>query len=249
MATNLKVGETVSVPCARLDPLGHRGTALYKTTVEEIEGKMVRVRLPGGDSSDWLGASLLHRDVGILILNIGDLETEDTLLDPLAKSVLQFCRLLAPDDQVYGVKVRSLSELNRIWTKHQAAYSHVVWIGHGTQGGIKFAIDGLVTATQLAEALRVYGGPKKVYISLCCNTGYKTFGSVLSKATICSTFIGPFHSVEGAVASQFCQTFLATHLLDGMTTGVAFNKARKSAPSGASFRLWNMGKLTTGPRG
>lgn len=248
MARQLAHGDTVYVPCSRLDGIGDIGTALYRTRVEGVQGKRVTVSLPGGKVSKPIGMSLLHRDVGILVLNIGDFETERTLLDPLAKSVAQFCRLLVPDDQILSVRVRSLGELKQVWIKEQAVYTHVIWIGHGSKDGLRFAVDGLISADQLCEELRVTGAPKKTYVSLCCKTGFSSFGGTMSRAKICDSFVGPFHSVEGAVASQFCQTFLTCHFLSGETTGVSFNHARKWVPGGASFRLWSSGKLKAGAK-
>jgi hypothetical protein len=248
MASNLQIGQMIYVPCTRVPELASTGTALYRSRVSQIDGKKATVELPGGAESEWIGTSLLHRDVGILVINIGDFETEHTLLDPLAKSVAQFCRLLVPDDQIRQIRVRSTGELVKFWQREQSAYSHVIWIGHGSENGIKFAVDGWKTAGETAELLRVHGAPKKLYISLCCKTGYKSYGGTMSKATICSKFLGPFHSVQGAVASQFCQTFLASHLLEGKTVGVAFNHARSSVPGSSSFRLWNSGALKAGPK-
>jgi hypothetical protein len=248
MANDLQVGETVYVPCTRVPTLASTGTALYRSRVAEVDEKSARVELPDGGVSDWIGTSLLHRDVGILVINIGDFETEHTLLDPLAKSVGQFCRLLVPDDQIRQIRVRSAGELVKFWQKEQHAYSHVIWIGHGSENGIKFAVDGWKTANEMVELLKVRGAPRKIYISLCCKTGYKSYGATMSKATICERFIGPFHSVQGAVASQFCQTFLASHFLEGRTIGVAFNHARSSVPGSSSFRLWNAGVLKAGPK-
>lgn len=248
MANKLAVGDGVYVPCSRVPELASIGVALYRSEVFEVRGKKAKVRLRDGSVSDWIGKSLLHRDVGIAVINIGDFDTEHVLLDPLAKSVTQFCRLLVPDDQIRSVRIRSLEELKCFWSREQSVYTHIVWIGHGSETGVKFAVDGWVTAEKLVAELKVRGAPKKTYISLCCKTGYKSFGSVASKATICSNFIGPFHSVDGAVASQFCQTFLTSHLLEGRTTGVAFRHARKSVPGSSSFRLWKSGNLKAGPK-
>lgn len=248
MAKNLQIGETVYVPCSRLVDLASTGVALYRTRINQVDGRKAKVDLSGGGESDWIGTSLLHRDVGILVINVGDFETEHTLLDPLAKSVGQFCRLLVPDDQIRAIRVRSSDELVKFWQREQAAYSHVIWIGHGSESGIKFAVDGWKTSQELSGMLRIHGAPKKTYISLCCKTGYKAYGGSMSKAAICKQFIGPFHSVEGAVASQFCQTFLTDHLLNGKTVGAAFNHARSSVPGSSSFRLWNSGKLKAGPK-
>lgn len=248
MATGLAVGDTVYVPCSRVSGLENTGVSLYRSEVVDVGHSKVKVQVRDGSTSEWIGASLVHKSVGILVVNIGDFETEHTLLDPLAKSVTQFCRLLLPDEYLRAVRIRSLDELHEFWQREQAAYSHVIWIGHGSETGIKFGVGGWVDAEILGRTLRVYGAPRKIYISLCCKTGYKNFGSTLSRTTMCSRFLGPFHSVEGAVASQFCQTFLASHLLEGRTVGVAFRKARSSVPGSTSFRLWTAGHLTAGPR-
>lgn len=67
--------------------------------------------------------------------------------------------------------------------------------------------------------------------SVCCKSSYKSFGSVLSKTTICSNFIGPLHSVEGAVASlsrsaRGLRTTLAGH--SPMTGGRRIVKADRT---------------------
>ena len=131
MAKNLSLNDTVYVPRCCVSGLEGAGVALCKRSVLELDGKKVRVQLHNGDASEWVGSSLVHKEVGILVVNIGDFETEDILLDPLAKSVAQFCRLLVPDDQIRSIRVRSLDELKQFWVKEQAAYSHVIWVGHG----------------------------------------------------------------------------------------------------------------------
>jgi hypothetical protein len=248
MAADLKIDESVYVPSSRVNGLESVGVALYKTKVVEIAKRKVKVQLRDGNVSDWIGAALVHRGVGILVVNIGDFQSEHTLLDPLAKSVGQFCRLLVPDDQIRALRVRSLSELTCFWRREQAAYSHVIWIGHGSPNGIYFAVDGLVSSDRLNAALHFRGAEDKIFVSLCCQTGYQSFGAAVSRSTICRTFLGPFHSVEGAIASQFCQTFLAVHFLQGMTVAAAFRAAREAVPGSASFRLWKNGQLTAAPR-
>jgi hypothetical protein len=243
-----KVNDKVFVPSSKFEALTFHPTAFYETRVVAVAGKKMQVNLPQQVISDWIGSSLCHRTIGILICTVGDLETEHTLLDPLTKSVLQFCRLLVDDDSVRHYKVRSLAELRYIWHREQAAYSHVILIGHGAADGIIFHIDRKVGAEALSDATTVRGAPRKTFISLCCKTGFKAFGGTYSKAAICEHFIAPFHSVHGVVASQFCQSFLAYHLLDGETVGVAFRHAREATPGGASFRLWESGNLKAGPK-
>lgn len=248
MATHFAVDDKVFVPASRIPGMEGHPSAFYETRVAEVGVRKVKVHLRAGAISEWIGSGLCQKNVGILIFTIGDLQTETGLLDPLAKSVLQYCRLLVPDDYLRSYKVRSLIELKCIWQKEQAAYSHVVIVGHGSPDGINFSVDGWVKADALDATMRVWGAPKKVFISLCCQTGYKAAGGQLSKMAICSHFIAPFHSVHGAAASQFAQTFLAFHLLEGESIGVAFRHAREYTPGSTSFRLWENGILTAGPK-
>lgn len=249
MARNLRVGDSVYVPCSKFSELTDQPSAFYWTKVVDVKDKSIKVDLPQQKVSDFFGMSLAHDNLGLLIISIGDFETETALLDPLSKSVLQYARLLMPDDALRYIKLRSLSELKTYWQRDQAAYTHVVLIGHGSNSGIKFGVDGWVTADQFQqEILRVWGGAKKTIISLCCQTGYKAFGGKLSSFAQCKYFMGPYHSVHGAIASQFCQTFLAYHLLEGKTTTVAFKKAREAVPGSTSFRLWENDTLKGGPK-
>lgn len=248
MATHFAVDDKVFVPASRVPGMEGHPFAFYETRIAEVGIRKVKVHLQAGATSEWIGSGLCQKNIGILIFTIGDLETETGLLDPLAKSVLQYCRLLVPDDYLRAYKVRSLAELKSIWQKDQAAYSHVVIVGHGSPEGIKFSVDGWVKSDVLDTTLKVWGAPKKVFISLCCQTGYKTAGGKLSEMAICSHFLAPFHSVHGAVASQFAQTFLAFHLLEGESVGVAFRHAREYTPGSTSFRLWENGKLKAGPK-
>lgn len=247
MATHFSADEKVFVPASRIPGMEGHPSAFYETRIAEVGVRKVKVHLQGGAISEWIGSGLCQKNIGIIIFTIGDLETETGLLDPLAKSVLQYCRLLVPDDYLRAYKIRSLAELKNIWQKEQAAYSHVIFIGHGSREGIKFSVDEWIKSDALETALKFRGASKKVFISLCCQTGYKSSGGRLSEMAICSHFLAPFHSVHGAVASQFAQTFLAFHLLEGESVGVAFRHARKYVPGSTSFRLWENGKLKAGP--
>jgi hypothetical protein len=243
MASALKIGDTVYVPCSSFTELDLIDTALYRTQVVAKIKNSITVNLPGGGVSQPIGAGRVHKDVGILLIEIGDFETEAATLDPLAKSVLQFCRLLVPDDQLRSIKVRGLAELKKFWQHNERAYTHVILVGHADKNVLTFAVDGDVTVPTLAEALKVKKASPKLFISLACKTGFKSFGGEFSKLPFCRDFMAPFQSVHGAVASQFCQTLLTSHFLDGKTTKVAFNHARDSVPGGISFRLWQNGAM------
>ena len=243
-----KIGDSVFVPSSRIPGMDDLPSAFWKTTVRGVSGRSITVDLRGGVESEPIGSSLCHKNIGLLILTIGDFKTEHTLLDPLTKSILQYCRLLVTDDFIHSYKLRSLQELKQIWDIEHHSASHVIIVGHGSQQGIKFFNDEWCSPADIKETIGATSSYKKVIISLCCQTGYKIIGQEFSKIPICSHFIAPFHSVHGAVASQFAQTFLAYHLLEGETTKVAFKHARASTPGSTSFRLWENGDLTAGPK-
>jgi len=88
MAGRFAIGDKVFVPSSRIG-MSDLPSVFWETTISDVANKKIQVNMRGGATSDWIGASLCHKNVGVLILTIGDLETEPTLLDPLAKSVLQ----------------------------------------------------------------------------------------------------------------------------------------------------------------
>jgi hypothetical protein len=244
MAKNLQVDETVFVPRVRLGLDLNNANAFYNTSVCEVNDRSVRVSLPGGGWSDWIGSSAVHRNVGILILRIGDYQSEIGLLEPLKKSVLQYFRLLLPDDMVRAHEMRTTEELAQIWAANHAGFSHVIVIGHGRRNAIRFGANNWQNAAQLGA---IFGQPNpnpKTFVSLCCETGYADFGRPFSELSCCESLIAPFHTVHGAVASQFCQTLFAHHLLSGSTLRVAFNNSRLAIPGGKRFRLWDHGDMT-----
>lgn len=248
MARNFAIGDTVYVPTSRVPGLEDSGFVMCKRTVVDTDKRSIKVDLPGGAISDWIGNSACHKNVGILVLTIGDLETERNLLDPLTKSILQYCRMLVPDDQILSFKVRSLLELEKIWKTEQAAYSHIILIGHGSHDGFKTSNDGWCSAETIAAILSADEDNKKMILSLCCQSGHNSVAAIMSKINLCSQYIAPFRSVHGALASQFAQTFLAYHFVDGKSSGVAFRKATAATPGAANFRLWESGVMKAGPK-
>ena len=244
MSQKLKIGEEVFVP-ATIVKLSNNGFALYKTTIVATDKKSIKVNLPGGNVSEFIGSSLAHCNTGIMIVTIGDNKTEDTLLVPLRKSVLQFSRLLFKDDYILSVFCRSLKEFKLLWDKYNCSYSYLVIIGHGDKGGFEFGVDGHVSASDFLGVIEASSCSAKHIISLCCNTGYKTTGAVFSNSKKCLSYIAPFQSIHGAEASQFLQTFLINHLLNGQSTKVAYKNSNALFASKNTFRLWTNGKLTT----
>lgn len=240
MAHNLAVNDRIFVPASMLDA-GDVPSAFVETRVQEVAARSVRIVFR--DEDHWIASSRCQRNIGLLIICIGDLETEPTLLDPLSKTVTQFCRLLVQDDYVRFYKIRSVAELKAIWAREHANYSHIVLIAHGNGSGVRFAADGWQTAAQLEPILDVAGVGRKFFMNLACQAGQAPFGRPFSALNVCDSYAGAFHSVHGAIASQFLQSFLIHHLLQGETTKVAFRHARERVSGGTSFRLWRDGSL------
>jgi hypothetical protein len=243
MAQQLTVGTEVYVPVARIGNF-EWPSALYRTKVQAVVDRSIEIDVRG--KLHRIAASAVHTSIGVLVVRFGDLLTEATLLDPMAKSLLHFGRLLLTDDSVRLLQVRSLNELDQYWKLNHAGFAHVVMIGHGSPRSVTFAVDGPVEAAKLTN---IFGSPSgvtaKTFVSLACQTGQAGFGKQFSEAACCSSFLAPYHSVHGAVASQFCQTLLAYAMLQGESIGVAYRHARESVPGSVSFRLWAGGVLKT----
>ncbi len=250
MAQAVVKGESVWVPRGRLgqDPAAHP-LPFVQGTVVSVLARSVEITVPGCEAPKIVAVSAVHRHLGILSIRIGDFATEATLLDPLAKSVGQFCRLLLPDDYVRIFGLRSLDELTTFRSCYQPLATVVIMMGHGSPSAITFGVGGSVSGEGLANRLQTAspGATPKVFISLACQTGQAAFARAFSAWGGCTALLAPFHSIHGAVASQFSQTFLAYHLLDGKTVKVAFNRARERVAGAASFRMWAGGVLLGGP--
>lgn len=238
MASLYSVGDTVWVPAAKLGK--EDGFAMRKRVVRAVRGRSVVVDADGGATAA-IPSSKAHADVGVFVLSIGDLATETSLIDPLSKSVLQYLRLLLPDDQVRREQVRTLAELREVWTASHGMASHVVLIAHGAPTSVRFVDPGWVDAATLSDIFDQPGVRPKEFLSLACQTGRMAFARPLSLSPSCSSFLGPFQSVHGALASQYCQSFFTARFLAGSSTKVAYRTAAKGMAVGAHFRLWRQG--------
>ena len=244
VAQQVGVGDTVYVPWALLDEdPGDYPSALGKGRVFAVHPHNVTLDMYG---EQWVASKrALRTDVGVVVMRVGDFQTEFDLLDPLSKSVLHYLRLLLPPDCVTAIGVRSLTELTKWWASNHSIYGNVILIGHADSQSVGFFVEDDVSPNVLGNALDVPGVEGKVWVSLACKTGHANFAREFSQATACSTFIGPYHSVHGAVASHFAQSFYMHHIYRGHTTKKAFNKARGGAAGGVSFRRWEEGLLYT----
>jgi hypothetical protein len=243
VARSLAEGETVYVPRARLGLSVDAVSAFYRGTIVEKNDRSVRLGLPGAATSRWVPSSAIYRNIGVCVYRIGDFETETALLDPLTKSVHQYLRLLLPDDSLVVRYLRSRKELERFWSTENGAYSHVVLIAHGRRDGIRFGLGGWTSGADLAHFFGTAECAPKNFISLCCDTGHSDFARGFSLAPVCASLLAPEDRIHGAIASQYCQTFLAFHLLHGETIRIAHRHARSSVPGGAIFNQWHGGAL------
>lgn len=243
MATNVKVNDEVLVPRNRLQLPDDSTTAFFKTKVLEVDERSVLIDMPGHGQPRKIGSSAVHSTLGVCLFNIGDFDTETHVLNPLAESVRQYCNLLLkPFGNFDAHNIRSLAELSKFWEKDHAAASHVILTGHGSEEGILFGVDSDVTGEQLAATFSAFDTASKHFLSLCCETGRQGFAKTFSTSKICDSFIGPYHAVHAAIASQFVQNYLGHHFLAGSTVGVAFNQANDNLPQGVKFKLWQRGK-------
>jgi hypothetical protein len=242
----IQIGDQVYVPRKILELDEDSISPFYRTTVRARRNRSIQVDLPNGRLSNHVATSKVAINFGVLIVRIGDFN-EAGLLDPLADSILQYCRMLLPGDSVRQIQLRTENELERLWGDNHGMCHQVVLIGHGSPGGFTFG-EAVVSPARLVEILLGPQPSKKEFISLGCRTGYASFGGVFSSATCVSHYFAPFHSIHGCVASLFTQTFLHERLLAACSPKVAFNHARQDLLGAASFRLWENGRLTGGPK-
>lgn len=243
MANNIQVGDQVYVCRSRLPTVNDQTKAFYKSEVVARQDRSVSVRLPDGTNSDFVSTKFVHHRVGVAVLAFGDFASEGTLLDPLAKTVLQYCRLLfGDDDYVRFIKLRTEAELNLICDQRQLRpYEHIVILGHGAKEGALCCVVGDIAAARLREIFEQHEPSPWDFAFLCCYLGRNAFAQNFSASPACKSLVAPFNAVHGAVSAQFVQTYLIKLLLEGETTAVAHRHASESTPPKSQFRLWRNG--------
>ncbi|MEV0436587.1 hypothetical protein [Nocardia sp. NPDC050413] len=244
MPTKYAEGETVFVPAARLGDAGRAPYALVPRKILGFEDRSAIVNDLDNEPTKVAVRHLHPGSLGFMLLRIGDLRTEQTLLDPLAKSMLHFLRLLLPDNDVHTLSVRTLPELVQWWSVNASAISHVILIGHGTPDSIQFVEPrASVTGRQLGISLgnAKPGCSPKVFISLSCHTGKTAFAREFSRTRVCRELVAPLRSVHGAGASQYAQTLLTHHLLEAVGFAAAHRRAVAASVNGSRFRRWRDG--------
>lgn len=240
-----RVGQKVYAPIYRYQGGDQAPFAVTDGIVREISGRSCAVDLPHGIGLQRIASSMLHADVGVCIVRIGDFRSEQSAMDPICKSILNFLRLLLPDDQIKSVGIRTVAELEELFQIYASAYRLWVVVGHGTQTGeLCFTRNQRTASAALATTLAPHAASPRTFLFLSCHTGKAAFAKAFSaNAGLCSVLIGPTGALHSAVASQFAQTFLSYFYLEGRQTGVAFNKAVLQMPTATRFRLWRNGSF------
>ncbi len=243
MAGNIQIGDDVYVCRSRLPTVNDQTKAFYRTRVLDKHDRSVSVSLPDGTESDFVSTKFVHHRVGVAVIAFGDFLSENTLIDPLSKTVLQYCRLLfGDDDYVKFVKLRTEAELQLLCQTNQfAPYDHIAILGHGSKSGELCGALGDVPVARLVEIFEINDPVPWDFTFLCCYLGRNAFGQAFSTSQSCKSMVAPFNAIHGAVSAQFIQTYLVKLLLEGETTAVAHRHASDSTPRRSKFRLWRKG--------
>lgn len=247
MASNIQIGDQVYVCRNRLQTVNDQTKAFYRAEVVARQNRSISVRLLDGTNSAFVSTKFVHHRVGVAVLAFGDFASESTLLDPLAKTVLQYCRLLfGDDDYVRFIKLRTEGELHLICDQRQLhPYEHIVILGHGAKEGALCGAVGDIPVARLREIFELHEPTPWDFAFLCCYLGRTAFAQKFSASPVCKSLVAPFNAVHGAVSAQFVQTYLIKLLLEGETTAVAHRHASESTPPRSQFRLWRNGNHET----
>jgi len=237
-----RIGQSVHVPIYQFPKGDEAPFAIARGVVRGVSKRSYEVEVPYIGTRK-IASSRLHADVGVCIMRIGDFTSEQSVMDPICKSILNFLRLLLPDDQVRLVELRTASEFEEFFELYASAFSLWIVVGHGTKNGeLCFTRGERRPSAKLASMLTPHAAASKIFLFLSCNAGLAAFAKPFSSATtLCHALIAPTGLLHGAVASQFAQTFLSHLYLEGHPTGIAFNKATGKVPTSTKFRLWRKG--------
>jgi hypothetical protein len=242
MAEFLKAGEKVFVPRVLVGEDEEHLSAFYHGEVASVtEEPSFSIYLRDGKISGPLHPKFAHRSLRVLLLTIGDYATEHSLLKNLTNSIHSYFKLLLPDEELRSYSLRTIDELRYLWEQDKDLTSHVVILGHGSPSAIRFGLNDIDANTVLSSLTP--GDQAKQILSVCCHTGSASFAESFSKKRrIVQSFIAPEHPVQGAIASQFCQTYFAEQFLRGLGSYDAWRSARKSTPGSNAFVFWSRGK-------
>lgn len=238
------IGDTILVPSSALD-WDDAPVAMVERQVVDQQARKVKVGGKPGDGERWVASRRAHTDIHVLVLRLGDIDSEDTLLDPITDSLHQHLRLLLTDARVAVWRIRTMAELKHWWSKDHAIFTHVILVCHGREDALKVVGDTPWLAGGDLAVLLDQWGPQsqpKEFLSVGCMTGRAGFAKALSKAACARRVVAPYQTVHGSVALSYCHQYFGSLLLDGVTTKNARNKAARSLPGGSHFVTWTDGK-------
>ncbi len=239
-----RVDQRVYAPLFRYPNGSSAPYALTRGIVRAVHPKSCDVEI-NGYGTQRISTSLLHTDVGVCIVRVGDFRTERAALDPICKSLLQFLRLLLPDDQIKSVSLRTQFELEELFRVEASAYTLWIFVGHATEGGeLCFVGNDRCASRKLSVSLAPHAAAPRTFLFLSCYAGLSGFAKPFSlEQRLCNRLIGPTGLLHAAAATQFAQTFLSYLFLEGRRIKVAFDKAARQIPMATRFRLWRNGEF------
>jgi hypothetical protein len=211
----------------------------YRSVVDDV---------PNTHGERQLDRRLVTRKLGILILQLGDFDTEDYLLEPSFRALSHISSLVLLPEYVWARRVRSLEEMETFWERSIGVVSHLVLVGHGGKASLTFGRK----SVGVDEFCSVLGrdsvdGEAPLVISLCCKSGSGLFGKEVSGNPTCRAFIGPSGAIHAANSALFYQSFLSHSLVDGRTIEKAYQLARVFTPGVTEFNMWQKTKLVHKP--
>jgi hypothetical protein len=201
-----------------------------------------------------------RRHAKILIFRIGDWETEQATLNPLAASLKGQLSLLLPPSDVDVEYIRTLEELAGALRVHGGGLSpsgkrqahpwaYAVLVGHGRSGAspaIRFG-DSWHSPRRIASSIKGLGPGRRTFaearfVSLCCETGEQGFARPFSDE-LNTTWAGPGETVHSFEAAGFVQRLFFEAFIAGSSWADAFrHTSAATRPFSTTFRCWMDGR-------
>lgn len=218
------------------------------------------VDVTGLDEPMSISSRKLKRRVKVLIIRVGDWDTEQATLNPLAESLKAQLSLLLPPGNVDVEYIRTLDELSGALRVHGGGlgptgqrqaepWGYAILVGHGRSGpsaGIRFGTswhspDAMAAAVKgLGPGRRSFSDAK--FISLCCETGSAAFAQTFSE-NLSTTWVGPSDAVHSFEAAGFVLRLFYEDFLRTGTWSDSFRGAQSASSTfSTAFRCWMNGE-------
>jgi len=237
-SADFNCGDQVCVPCNAVEYQEECPEGILHGEIVDIQGDSFSMSC-GGKTIDNIPITNIRNDSTILIITLGDFKSEFSMLDPIAKSILHFGKLLHRDDCIRYFKIRSIVALKDIFKQHIKTHDIIVFNGHGTEEAIEYGLDAsqVLNAAKVIELIPEDYGKKKIIVSLSCKTGSTAFGKAISESDFCKGFVGPSENLQGAIAAQYCQTFLFNYLFSANEIDKSHDLAIQAIPGADIMKL------------